>query len=296
MPFHSRSTAAFTLIELSVVLVIIGLIVGGILVGRDLIDAAGVRAEILQIEKFQQAVNTFKGKYGQLPGDICDPEASNFGFIARGTYPGQGNGNGILEANPANSAIQYGGGFATGGEIPTFWVDLSTAHLIENGIAYLGPNYPNPYSSPLVNISSISSPSINQWLPAAKIGQGNYVYVYSANGTNYYAMSANIVLGWANISTPALTVKQASALDTKVDDGLPQSGHVIAQYQNYNITHYVPIWAAGGGVAGASPGASASPSATTCYDNGGSASKPMQYSLGQNYGSGMNCAVAIQFQ
>ena len=45
----------FTLIELSIVLVIIGLIVGGILVGQDLINAAAIRAQIAQVEKYQTA-------------------------------------------------------------------------------------------------------------------------------------------------------------------------------------------------------------------------------------------------
>lgn len=49
----------FTLIELSIVLVVSGLIVGGVLVGQDLIRAAGVRATITQIEKFNQAAHTF---------------------------------------------------------------------------------------------------------------------------------------------------------------------------------------------------------------------------------------------
>ena len=60
----SHKSAGFTLIELSIVLVIIGLIIGGVLVGRDLIAAAQVRAQISQIEKYQTAVNTFRGKYG----------------------------------------------------------------------------------------------------------------------------------------------------------------------------------------------------------------------------------------
>ena len=85
---HSRIKSplkvGFTLIELSIVLVIIGLIIGGVLVGRDLISAAGVRAQISQIEKYQSAVNTFRGKYGYLPGDISDPTAQQYGFAARG--------------------------------------------------------------------------------------------------------------------------------------------------------------------------------------------------------------------
>src|SRR5580692_12405602 len=82
-----RRETAFTLIEMSIVLVIIGLIVGGVLVGQDLIRAAGVRAQISQIEKYNTAVNTFYGKYGYLPGDIPAEPAAQFGFAPRGTYP-----------------------------------------------------------------------------------------------------------------------------------------------------------------------------------------------------------------
>ncbi len=46
----------FTLIELSIVLVIIGLIIGGVLVGKDLIKAAEIRATISQINKYNHAV------------------------------------------------------------------------------------------------------------------------------------------------------------------------------------------------------------------------------------------------
>jgi prepilin-type N-terminal cleavage/methylation domain-containing protein len=75
----------FTLIELSIVLVIIGLIVGGVLVGQNLIAAAAVRAQISQIEKYQTAANAFRGKYGYLPGDIPNPYATQFGFQSRGS-------------------------------------------------------------------------------------------------------------------------------------------------------------------------------------------------------------------
>jgi len=85
-----RNESGFTLIELSIVIVIIALIVGGVLVGQDLISAAAARAQISQIEKYQTAVYTFQGKYGYLPGDISDSTASQFGFVARGAYAGQG--------------------------------------------------------------------------------------------------------------------------------------------------------------------------------------------------------------
>src|ERR1017187_6744999 len=98
----------FTLIELSIVLVVIGLIVGGVLVGQDLIKAAQVRAEVTQLEKFNSAVNTFRVKYAYLPGDIPDPDASRFGFQARGSGEGMGDGNGIIEGNWCNTNTCYG--------------------------------------------------------------------------------------------------------------------------------------------------------------------------------------------
>ena len=73
----------FTLIELSIVLVIIGLLAGGVLVGRDLIAAAALRSQITQIEKYNAAANTFRAKYGFLPGDLPANQAAALGFATR---------------------------------------------------------------------------------------------------------------------------------------------------------------------------------------------------------------------
>ena len=60
----------FTLIELAIVIVIIGLLVGGVLAGKELIKQAGIRTQINQFQEVNRAVNTFLAKYGQLPGDL----------------------------------------------------------------------------------------------------------------------------------------------------------------------------------------------------------------------------------
>jgi prepilin-type N-terminal cleavage/methylation domain-containing protein len=129
----------FTLIELSIVLVIVGLIIGGVMVGRDLIAASEIRSQISQIEKFNTAVHTFQLKYGYLPGDIPEPTASGFGFAARGSLQGQGDGNGVIEGyetrSPAPDAVAQGEG-----ETSVFWVDLSMAGWIDGGFNTARPN------------------------------------------------------------------------------------------------------------------------------------------------------------
>ena len=84
-----RKDTGFTLIELSIVLVIIGLIVGGIVAGKDMIRAAELRALLSQKDKFTSAVNIFKGKYNAVPGDMRYTEAAKFGLLSvLGTLPG----------------------------------------------------------------------------------------------------------------------------------------------------------------------------------------------------------------
>ncbi len=86
----------FTLIELAIVLVIIGLIVGGVLVGQDLIAAARIRSQLSQIDKYNTAVITFRLKYNVLPGDMLPDQASAFGFFHRSGVHNDGDGDGYV--------------------------------------------------------------------------------------------------------------------------------------------------------------------------------------------------------
>lgn len=184
----NSSNNGFTLIELSIVLVIIGLIVGGVLVGRDLINAAEVRAQISQIEKLQTAVATFKGKFGELPGDISYANAVRFGFVTTGctdAITGMRDGNGDFSIDATFPVIDRR-------EPALFWEDLSGdvgGRLIEGTYPNNTTATINCNNSPSTFTSTPGTYFIGNFIPAAKIGQGNYIYIYSSGGTNWFNVS-----------------------------------------------------------------------------------------------------------
>jgi prepilin-type N-terminal cleavage/methylation domain-containing protein len=290
----STANRGFTLVELSIVLVIIGLIVGGILTGQSLIAAAGVRAQITQIERYNTAANTFFGKYGYLPGDIPAAPAAQFGFASRGQYAGEGDGNGVIEGITANAANSNSGTVANGGETAMFWVDLSAAHLIDGGFSTAS-------STAYQTAALTGNPSIASFLPVAKIGNGNYVGVWSGgilgnDDTNYFSVSAVTSItccgSTALLANPAITVAQAYAIDKKTDDGLPQTGNVTAMYVNAGSAWSNMLW-------GYEYGSYYLPEPagpTTCYDNNNVTGQGRTYSLSQNNGAGANCGLSFKLQ
>lgn len=281
----------FTLIEISIVLVVIGLVVGGLLVGRDLISSASLRAQISQLEKYQQASNAFRGKYNALPGDIPNPDAITFGFIARGAYEGEGDGNGFIEGISNTGGGHNWGVYQSAGETVMFWVDLSTAKMIPDAFNTATPATPTSQT-----ITDTTSPSIGKYLPSAMIGQGNRIEVWGYHNSAYF--TANL-LGIVNVSSIAasgassvvgnngLTVLQAYNIDSKMDDGLPQSGTVLAAWGQPSGTGWV------GALSGTSATAASS---TTCYDNNNVNGVKRQYSILQSNGAGVNCALSLKLQ
>jgi prepilin-type N-terminal cleavage/methylation domain-containing protein len=65
-----RNTRGFTLVELSIVLVILGLLAGGVLAGQGLIRAAELRSITTDQQRFLIAIRAFRDQYRSLPGDM----------------------------------------------------------------------------------------------------------------------------------------------------------------------------------------------------------------------------------
>ena len=93
----------FTLIEIAIVLVIIGLLLGGVLKGQELITSARVRNLISQQDGIKAAFFGFQDRFRAFPGDYTAATTNIAGMSTAACGAGNGNGNGQIEATGANS-------------------------------------------------------------------------------------------------------------------------------------------------------------------------------------------------
>ena len=218
----AESKQGFTLIELSIVLVIIGLIVGGVLVGQDLIKAAQVRATVAQYEKYNTAVNTFRTKYNYIPGDLCSGTcATGLGFVTRASDSTNGlvNNNKLLET--VGSGADASATIA-GNETVLFWRDLSTASLIDGNFS----------TATDAVAASLTASTVRSYFPAAKLGPTNYFAVWNDGSFNYYELTGIASTDGSGAYTLSgnLTPQDSMNIDTKIDDGKPGTGVILGNY------------------------------------------------------------------
>src|SRR2546427_9390428 len=128
----NSTEAGFTLVEIAIVLVIIGLLLGGILKGQEMITQARIKNAINDFNGVTVAVTSYQDRYRFLPGD--DPGAS-----ARWTVqaPAKGDGNGVI-AGKYNAAVAGPGAPAATEESNLFWQHLRLAGFVPGVTAGAG--------------------------------------------------------------------------------------------------------------------------------------------------------------
>ena len=119
--FRNRQKAGFTLVELALVLVIIGLLITGVLKGEALIRNAKVKNVVNQKESLTAAFYTYYDRYNYYPGDC------NVANIPVQGYTDPGNANGQIDANTERSVL---------------FLDLVLAQIINGGYTGAANNYP----------------------------------------------------------------------------------------------------------------------------------------------------------
>ncbi|MBL9177221.1 MAG: prepilin-type N-terminal cleavage/methylation domain-containing protein [Verrucomicrobiaceae bacterium] len=208
----------FTLVEVSIVLVIIGLLIGGILVAKSMVRTAKINAQIQQLQQFDIAVTQFREKFQQLPGDSS-------------LFSPAGNNNRIIDGG------DWWGGVAifpwlVATEAGNFWKHMSDSRVI-----------PTTFSAVDPSVGVVPDLSI----PKAKIGIRGTVVVGTSIRSNGYAQDhigdwwvlcyrsiphgnsrfCGGISGQYSYDT-SLLASDASALDLKLDDGNPDLGIVLA--------------------------------------------------------------------
>ena len=218
--------SGFSLVELSIVLVILGLLTGGILGGQALIRAAELRTVATDYARFATAAQTFRDKYFAIPGDManatafwgksaadCNTQAGN------AATPGTCNGDG-------NGQISFSVAASATGETFQFWKQLALAGLVEG--TYSGISGSGGPAESIIGVN----------VPRGKLGNSGFgvaFYVTAGDPSNYALNYGNqMTFGAANglndTSGRILKSEESWNIDTKLDDGRPATGSIISIY------------------------------------------------------------------
>lgn len=192
---HCKKLPAYSLIEISISLIVIGLILGGAIKGWELIERARVNALVEQVNAIRMSITSFYDKYNYLPGDF--PFAST--QIKSGLV--DGNGNSVIDGDPLN----------TSSKAYNVWQHLSAAGFMES-----------------VGHITGGTASFGNGAPAAKVGGGfSLIHKEDPQMAGHWLLlgKENGVKG----NGPLLSPKKALEIAKKFDSQNPLEGAVRAE-------------------------------------------------------------------
>ncbi|SRR6266545_2553918 len=239
IPFNR---GGFSLLEVAISLVLIALLVGGTLTGRNLLRAAELRSIMEGVERYRSATENFREKYDGLPGDLTDAvalwgaahanPATCKVTIGTGTQTCNGDGDGRIKADSPLS-----------NEIFRYWQQLANAGFIVG--KYTG--VAGDFNGNFVNDME-ATPGVN--VPAGKMDGTGFTVLYATQtwiddpgwfdgdyiGNMFLFGRSDAGEGDSQggvTDEPVITPAEMLSIDAKFDDGRPGTGRVMTYNSNW---------------------------------------------------------------
>jgi prepilin-type N-terminal cleavage/methylation domain-containing protein len=209
---NTKQASGFTLVEISIVMIIIGLLIGGTFGGIKLVENMQVNKTVQDLKAIESAALTFKDTYGRLPGDMPNTAARLPNCTVAPCATG-GNGDRRLDV-----ALGIDAAIANTNERFTFWSHLQAADLVSLGIR------------------NTTDMSFGEGQPEAAIGGGIRVTNYDG-GLGFCGTQSQVsLMSITGFSSSALNVADSvscsniESVDRKMDDGIVSGGNILGQW------------------------------------------------------------------
>lgn len=232
----------FTLIEVAIVLIVIGVLTGAILAGREMVVSARLSSEVKALTEYSQAASNFRQKYLALPGDFVNATSlwgtdvgctgTAFNTLPK-TATCNGSDDGLIGSEfitnfAGNDLLQLQNNGTT---TPAYEEFRAWQHLSNGGFM----------KTPFAGVGNWDSASMGPANAPRSVADGGFVSLFSMrNPTSFagvFAADYGVVLvvgrrstvagAWSN-TAPLFTPEQMQFMDDKFDDGFQANGRITS--------------------------------------------------------------------